>query len=371
MFKKIFFTLILCFSLNISYSANPEDLAHNAAVLAYGWSDNDQCVKMLMAHEARFNAWTLPGGKKESNQTIHQAAAQELFEETAAYPAFAPEKTLSNINSLDNRHKFYTGHNNNTVTYCLYVSGGIDGYENIGNNWAARVNNLPGAYREMDDWKWVRMSDVESHFKAHTSTRITPEGKLGGPPHVQAQIGNEALNIRNVSYRALQKFSHPKRHDSFNMLINDATPKRQVTNSSEPKKPIKKINPFTQPSVDSSTPMAGGVIWLEKELAQKNPSTQKMFDLIRGDTGKILSRGATPHELQIIANALAHIAPSLTIDQMMDSYIITGPSEKAKKHQRIVWACVNILKDSRETGLLNALTQAQQKKVKKILSLIP
>lgn len=338
----------------------------NAAVLAYGWSQKDQCVKVLLAYEGIFNAWTFPGGKKEQNQTITEAAAQELFEETAAYPAFSPDKTKPIIENIPDTHKFYTGFNSNTVTYALYLPKGVDYYENIGEGWKSRVSKLSHSYREMSAWRWFKLEDVNYYFK-NSSKIIRPEGKpgnLGGPVRVQATFGSEGIDMRNVAYRALKNFAEKSK---FDMMIREATP-----TSPEPRVVKKKA------SADTSPIMSDGVRWLQDQLKAPQKSAYSMLRILNGQSvngrgSQILSRGPSAEEFNVIIDVFRFIMESseISADQLTYKSMVTSNNKQIQKHQKIVWAVINTIRlNSGEQHLLDNLSSSEKARMNQIIDAV-
>ena len=210
MLKLLKFLLNIIIVVNlITFSKAAEDLtpeevkSKNAVVLVYGESYNEN-IHVLLAYEKR-KFWTLPGGaiKKNLLQTARIAAAEELYEETAAFPKFSIFNTLNTINSIQDDRKFC--YNKHTMIYAMPVIDSIEDY-NIGENWQNRVKDLEKDYQEMTQWAWVPLDVLKKEIELPPNYK--PIYNLKGYVLASLKEFDEKIGLKNLQIDKKEKKEH-------------------------------------------------------------------------------------------------------------------------------------------------------------------
>lgn len=389
--KSLIYTLCTVCTLTLyGFAANPTvqdklNNASNAAVLVYGPSQTKGGPKVLIAYEPGKENWTIPGGEKKSNQTVYQAAATELFEETAAYPAFDPKNTLEALQNTDASRFFFTGYQSNTVTFCLRMPEGVDSY-NINHQYKNRIADRGQDFHEMNQWAWVSLEELRDYFERHKNDPIVADMKKPGyRAYIGVRLNGTTYNIRNVAYRALQSFAK-RNNGNFQSLINDCKVKAHAPAPSP--KTVAKVQPSptqtptpAQPSIqqpytphpiaqvtEASPPpniraiqqdLAPGIQILSN-YAWNPPETSsslEMLNILRGSDETLLQRGPTQAEVRIASQALRTIANDKNVlaNQLEYDAMVTSDNERTMVHQQVMWAAVNIMRDDRERDVLLAV----------------
>lgn len=156
-YGRVLAFVIIIVSTWTGYTTECAAAVQNVAVIVYTKSKL-KVVKFLLAHEKKNGIWVLPGGGIDNKENPIDAAARELYEETAAEPYFDPKNFQGRIVS----NYTYKGH---TEMYIYKADDGSDQKIDVNTGWKIRVLKLGHSYKEMDKWKWVDYSEVMEMIK--------------------------------------------------------------------------------------------------------------------------------------------------------------------------------------------------------------
>jgi hypothetical protein len=192
---SILFIFILSFFNDIHASTleEYESKAQNAVVIVYGKSQDGE-IYTLLAHDKRC-FWTPPGGKREAkHRTILDTAAEELFEETAAFDLFKPEDVKLLLKKQPVESVFtYNGH---TDLFALNIGKKIDECRNISTNYKERIKGKSRSFDEMSGWNIFNINYLFDSFKTN-------------PRRVNKDIIiNEIGPLKNYVFNSFSSFYH-------------------------------------------------------------------------------------------------------------------------------------------------------------------